>query len=77
MGILISFLNLLLYLAIIILIAYAIRWLITGFLGWPIDPMVYKWAQIVVGLLCIIAVVVWLVGVLAGGPGLPHFWAYR
>jgi hypothetical protein len=77
MSILISFLNLLLYLAVIILIAYAIRWLITGFLGWPIDPMVYKWAQIIVGLLCIIAIVVWVAGVVGGGPGLPHFWVYR
>jgi hypothetical protein len=77
MAILLSFLNLLLYLAIIILIAYAIKWVITGFLGWPIDSMVYKWAQIVVGLLCIIAIIAWVVGVLGGGPGLPHFWAYR
>jgi hypothetical protein len=78
MGILISFLELLLYLAIIILIAFAIKWLITGFLGWPIEPNVYKWAQIVVGLLCIIAIVVWLAGVIGGGPGLlPHFWVYR
>jgi hypothetical protein len=77
MSILISFLNLLLYLAIIILIAYAIRWVITGFLGWPIDAMVYKWAQIIVGLLCIIAIVVWIAGVVGGGPGLPHFWVYR
>jgi hypothetical protein len=77
MAILISFLNLLLYLAIIILIAYAIKWVITGFLGWAIDAMVYKWAQIVVGLLCIIAIVVWLAGLLGGGPGLPHFWVYH
>jgi uncharacterized membrane protein (DUF485 family) len=77
MSILISFLNLLLYLAIIILVAYAIKWVITGFLGWPIDGNVLKWAQIVVGLLCIIATVVWLAGVLGGGPGLPHFWVYR
>jgi hypothetical protein len=77
MALLISFLNLLLYLAIIILVAYAIRWVITGFLGWPIDPMVYKWAQIIVGLLCIIAIVVWVAGVVGGGPGLPHFWVYR
>jgi uncharacterized membrane protein (DUF485 family) len=73
MGILISFLDLLLYLAIIILVAYAIRWVITGFLGWPIDPNVYKWAQIIAGLLCIIAIVVWLTGVLGGGVGLPRF----
>lgn len=77
MAILISFLNLLLYIAIILLIAYAIRWVITGFLGWTIDAMVYKWATIIVGLLCIIAIVVWVAGVLGGGPGLPHFWTYR
>jgi hypothetical protein len=77
MAILISFLNLLLYLAVIILIAYAIKWVITGFLGWPIDPNVYKWAQIIVGLLCIIAIVVWVAGVVGGGPGLPHFWVYH
>lgn len=77
MSILISFLNLLLYLAIIILIAYGIKWVITGFLGWGIDAMVYKWAQIVVGLICIIAIVVWVAGVLGGGPGLPSFWVYH
>ncbi|BBZ93113.1 hypothetical protein BRDID11004_59880 [Bradyrhizobium diazoefficiens] len=77
MGILISFLNLLLYLAIIIFVAYAIKWLITGFLGWSIDANVYKWGQIIVGLLCIIAIVVWLSGVLGLGGGLPHFWVYR
>ncbi|MBO4228376.1 hypothetical protein [Bradyrhizobium neotropicale] len=77
MSLLISFLNLLLYLAIIILIAYAIKWVITGFLGWPIDPMVLKWATIVVGLLCIIAIVVWAAGVLGAGAGLPTFWHYK
>ena len=77
MSILISLLNLLLYLAIIIFVAYVIVWVIRGFLGWPIDPMVYKWGQIIVGLLCIIAIVVWLAGVLGGGPGLPTFWRYR
>jgi len=49
-------LNLLLYLAIVILIAFAIRWVIVGFLNWTIDGSVLKWAQIVVGLICIIAI---------------------
>jgi hypothetical protein len=74
MGILISFLNLLLYLAIIIFVAYVIVWLIQGFMGWTIDANVYKFGQIIVGLLCIIAIVLWLSGVLGGGVGLPHFW---
>lgn len=73
MNILISFLELLLYLAIILLIAYAIRWVITGFMGWSIDAMVYKWAQVVVGLICLIAIVVWIAGVVGGGISLPHF----
>jgi hypothetical protein len=77
MGILISFLNLPLYLAIIIFVAYAIKWLITSFLGWSIDANLLKWGQIIVGLLCIIAIVVWLTGVLGLGGGLPHFWVYR
>jgi hypothetical protein len=73
MNILISFLNLLLYLAIIIFVAYCIVWLIRGFMGWSIDANVYKFGQIIVGLLCIIAVVTWLAGVLGLGGGLPHF----
>jgi uncharacterized membrane protein (DUF485 family) len=77
MAILISFLELLLYIAIIILVAYAIKWVITGFLGWPIEGNVLKWAQIVVGLLCLIAIVVWLASVLGGGIGLPHFLVIR
>jgi hypothetical protein len=74
MGILISFLNLMLYLAIIILIAYVIVWVIQGFMGWTIDANVMKFGKIVVALLCLIAIVVWLSGVLGGGVGLPHFW---
>jgi hypothetical protein len=77
MPLLLSFLNLLLYIAFVILVAFAIRWLIISFLGWSIDPEVYKWAQIVVGLLCIIAIVAWLAGVLGFGGGLPHLWTYR
>ena len=74
MSILISFLNLLLYIAIIIFVAFCIVWLIRGFMGWPIDANVYKWGQIIVGLLCLIAVVTWLAGLLGVGGGLPHFW---
>lgn len=63
---LISFLSLLLHCAIIILIAYCIVWLLK-FVGIAIDGNVYKWGQIVVALLIIIAVVAWLFGV-AGTP---------
>jgi hypothetical protein len=77
MAILISFLNLLLYIAIICFVAYVIIWVIQGFFGWTIDANVLKFGQIIVALLILIAVVVWLAGVLGGGPGLPHFWVYR
>jgi hypothetical protein len=77
MGILISFLELLLYIAIILLIAYAIVWVIQGFMGWTIDANVMKFGKIVVGLICLIAIVVWIAGVLGGGIGLPHFLVVR
>jgi uncharacterized membrane protein (DUF485 family) len=73
MAILISFLNLLLYIAIVILIAFGIRWLITYVLGWSIDANIEKWGRIIVILICVIAIVIWLSGVLGGGVGLPHF----
>lgn len=76
MSILISFLNLLLYIAIIILIAFGIRWLLVSFMGVTIDASVEKWARIVVGLLCVIAIVVWVAGIIGGGPGLPIFWRH-
>jgi uncharacterized membrane protein (DUF485 family) len=75
MSILISFLNLLLYIALICLIAYVIVWVITKLFGWSIDANVMKFGQIVVALICLIAIVVWLSGVLGlGGGGLPLFW---
>ena len=46
------------------------------FLGAAVGPNILKFAGIIVALLCIIAIVVWLSGILGGGPGLPHFWVY-
>ena len=77
MGILLSFLNLCLYIALICLIAYVIVWVITGIFNWAIPPNVYKFGQIFVALLCLIAVVAWLNGLLGGGTGLPHFFPIR
>ena len=73
MSLLISFLYLMLYIAIICLIAYVILWVVQGFFGWQIDPNVLKFGKIVVALIILIAIVVWLAGVLGGGGGLPHF----
>jgi hypothetical protein len=77
MAILISFLNLLLYIAIICFVAYVIVWVVQGFFGWSIDANVMRFGQIIVALLCLIAIVVWLASVVGGGPGLPPFWVYR
>jgi hypothetical protein len=74
MNILLSFLELMLYIAIIVFVAYVIVWVIRGFFGWQIDANVYKFGQIIVALLCLIAIVAWLAGVLGFGGGLPHFW---
>jgi hypothetical protein len=72
-GLFISFLYLLLHIAIILLIAYAIVWVCNLF-GLAIDGNVYKMGKIVVMLLCIIAVVVWLFGALGGlGAWTPTF----
>ena len=68
-GILISFLQMLLYCAIVIFIAFAIAWAWRTFIG-PIDANVYKWGKIIVALLCLIAFVGWLLSLLGFGGGL-------
>lgn len=77
MAILISFLNLLLYIAIILFVAYVILWVVRDWFGIAIEANVLKFAKIIVGLICLIAIVIWLAGVLGGGAGLPHFFSYR
>jgi hypothetical protein len=72
MAILISFLYLLLYIAIVIFVAFAIRWLIVSFMGWSLDANIEKWGRVIVGLLCLIAIVIWISGVIGMGPGLPR-----
>ena len=77
MSILLSFLNLCLYIAIIVFVAYVILWVVRDWFKMSIDDSVLKFGKIVVGLICLIAVVAWLTGVLGGGPGLPLFWTVR
>lgn len=64
MGLLISFLYLLLYIAIVLCIAYVILWVVRDWFGVNIDPMVMKFAKIIVGLICLIMVVLWIAGAL-------------
>jgi len=77
MSLLISFLNLLLYIAIILLIAYIILWVVRDWFGIAIDGNVLKFGKIVVALICLIAIVVWIAGVVGGGPSLPSIFHYR
>ena len=77
MNILLSFLGLLLYIAIIIFVAYCIVWLIRGFMGWEIDANVYKFGQIIVGLLCLLAIVAWLGRLDGEGLVICPFWGAR
>lgn len=69
---LLSFLSLCLYIAIIILVAFVILWVVTNLMGIAVDANVLKWGKIVVALLCLIAVVAWLLSVLGGHPS-PYF----
>jgi ATP/ADP translocase len=64
MGLLISFLYLLLYIAVVLCIAYALLWVVRDWFGVSIDPMVLKFAKIIVGLICLILVVIWIASVL-------------
>jgi hypothetical protein len=72
-AVLLGFLNVALTCAIIIFIAAVIVWVLR-WMGVAIDVMVYKWGQIIVGLLCLIVIVGWLLSLLGGGVGYaPHF----
>lgn len=71
-GILLGFLQMLLYCAVVIFIAFAIAWAWQTFIG-PIDANVYKWGKVIIGLLCLIAFVAWLLSLLGLGGGLHYF----
>jgi len=58
-AVLISFLEVLLTVAIIILIAYCILWATKVFIG-GLDPNVEYWGRVIVGLICLIVVLTWL-----------------
>ncbi len=68
-----GFLNVCLYCAIIILVAFAIKMVLEKVFNWTLDGDVLKWGKIVVALLCVIAIVAWLLGALPGVGAAPHF----
>ncbi len=70
-SILIGFLYAVLYCAVVILIAFAFVWAFKWIFNRDIDPDVKKWGTIVVGLICLIVLLTWLLtalGMLGGGP---------
>lgn len=66
-ALLLGFLNVCLYCAVIILVAFVIVWVLQNVFGITLDGNVMKWGKIVVALLCIIAIVAWLLGLIGGG----------
>jgi hypothetical protein len=72
-SILVSFLYLCLYIAGIILVAFLIVWLVRVIFGIAIDGNVMKWGKIFVGLLCLIAIVSWVLSVVGVGGGPLYF----
>jgi hypothetical protein len=64
MNLLVSFLFLLLYIAVILFIAYIILYVVRDWFQIGIDPMVLKFGKIIVGLICLIAIVIWVAGLL-------------
>jgi hypothetical protein len=77
MSLLISFLYLLLHVAVIIFVAFVVVWLLKLLFDVTLDAEVYKWGKIIVGLLILIVIVVWIVGVLGGNPYPLLPWVYR
>ncbi len=67
-AILLSFLNLCLYIAIILFIAWVIVWLLEYLFSITLSGEVLRWGKIIVALLCLIAIVAWLASVLGGTP---------
>ena len=67
MGLLISFLYLLLYIAVICLVAYVLLWVVRDWFGIAVDGNVMKFAKIIVGLIILIAIAVWLSGLVGSG----------
>src|SRR5688572_30591286 len=68
-NILLSFFEMLLYCAIIIFVAFIVVWALCTIFGIAIDGDVLKWGKVVVGLLCFIAFLAWVLGVLGLGGG--------
>ena len=72
MPILISLANVILYCAIVVFVAFTLLWLLK-LVAYPPSPDMIKVGKIIVALLCLIAVLIWLAGVLGFGGGFPNY----
>jgi uncharacterized membrane protein len=73
-ALLLSFLNVCLSIAVVILIAFVILWVLQTLFGITLDANVTKWGRIVVALICLIIIISWLLSIVGAGPYLgPHF----
>jgi hypothetical protein len=68
--VLLGFLHVVLYCAVVIFVAVVLAWFWSTWIS-PIDATVYKWGTIIVGLLCLIAIISWLLGLNVAAFGLP------
>jgi len=72
MEILIGLANLVLYCAIVVFVAFTLVWILS-LVGYPPSADMMKVGKIIVLLLCLIAALIWLAGLLGIGGGLPHY----
>jgi len=72
-GLLLGLINVLIFCAIVVLVAFTLVWLL-GIVGYPPSVDMMKWGKIAVALICIGAVVAWLLSLAGGVPYVgPHF----
>lgn len=72
MGILIGFANVALYCMCVVFVAFTLLWLM-GLVGYPPSPDMVRIGKIIVVLLCVIAILIWLAGLLGFGGGFPNY----
>lgn len=72
MTVLIGLANVVLYCAIVVFVAFTLLWLL-NLVGYPPSPDMIKVGKVIVALLCLIAVLIWLAGVLGFGGGFPNY----
>ena len=72
-GLVASLFDVLIYCALVILVAFTLVWIL-GIAGYPPSDEMMKWGRILVALLCLAVVVLWLLTLIGVAPYAgPHF----